>query len=93
MHAADTELRELVVDEVEAGQVAAGDYTALRGLVSNEQFGLIATAELLDWRADLRRVRHAKGPDRTEAQQFWALIDQHRDVQVADSAPGGPAVS
>jgi len=74
----DPELRELVVDEVQAGEVAAREYTALRGLVSNDQLGWIATAELLDWRADLRRVRHAKEPDRTEAQQLWALIDQHR---------------
>jgi hypothetical protein len=89
----DPGLRELVVDEVGAGEVSAGDYTALRGLVSNDQLGLIATAELLDWRADLRRVRHAKRPDRTEAQQLWALIDQHRDVQPADSPLGSPAFS
>lgn len=88
----DPELRDLVMEEVAAGEVAAREYTALRGLVSNEQLGLIATAELLDWRADLRRVRHAKGPDRTEAQQFWALIDQYRDAELPDPPPG-PAFS
>jgi hypothetical protein len=89
----DPEPRELVVDEVAAGEVAGGDYSALRGLVSNEQLGRIATAELLDWRADVRRVREAKGPDREEARQLWALIDQHRDTPLTDSAPGGAAVS
>ncbi len=63
----DPELRELVVDEVRAGEVAARDYTALRGLVPNEQLGRIATAELLDWRADLRRMRarERSRPDRS----------------------------
>lgn len=89
----DPELRELVVGEVAAGEVTGGDYTALRGLVSNEQLGLIATAELVDWRADVRRVRQPNGPDREEARQLWALIDQHRDMQLTDSPPGGAAVS
>lgn len=84
----DPERRELVVDEVAAGELAAGDYTAVRGLVSDDQLGLIATAELLDWRADLRRVRHAQGPDREEAQRLWALIDRHRDPPLPDSPPG-----
>jgi len=84
----DPEKHELVATEVKAGEVAEGDYTALERLVGREQLGLIATAELLDWRADLGRVRHAEGPDREEAQRLWALIDQHRDAHPSDSPPG-----
>lgn len=72
----DPERLELVADEVRAGEVADGNYAALRQLVPIEQLGLIATAELLDWRVDLRRIRQADGPDRDEARRFWALIDE-----------------
>ncbi|HTU28315.1 MAG TPA: TnsA endonuclease N-terminal domain-containing protein [Solirubrobacteraceae bacterium] len=81
----DPELRELVTEEVQAGAVTAGEYTALRSLVGPQHLGLIATAELLQWRPDRGRIQHADGPDRQEAQQLWAVIDQHPHARRPDS--------
>lgn len=74
----DPERHELVTDEVQAGPVADEEYTALTGLVGRDQLGIIATAELLDWRAGAGQIRHAEGPDRYEARRLWALIDRHQ---------------
>jgi hypothetical protein len=53
------------------------------------------------WAADLAAAEapdralkpHRGRPDREEARQLWALIDQRRDMQLTDSPPGGAAVS
>ena len=44
-------------DEIDAGPVTDDDYKALQRLVGCEQLGLIASAELLDWRADQQHLR------------------------------------
>lgn len=81
----DPEAQGLVADEVHARGVTGGDYEALLGLVGQEQLGLITTADLLDWRADIGRVRHAAGPDREEARHLWALIDKQLGALLATS--------
>ena len=84
----DPERHELVADEVQAGAVTEGEYTALTSLVGREQLGLIATAELFDWRTDPKHVRQADGPDREEARRLWALVDRHLDAQALNSRLG-----
>lgn len=85
--APDPESHELVAGDVQAGELTGGDYRALESLVGREQLGLVATAELLDWRADIGRLRHATGPDREEAHRFWTRVDQHRDAHSNLSDP------
>jgi hypothetical protein len=83
----EPESHELVAGEVRAGEMTGGDYRALESLVGREQLGLSATADLLDWRDDIGRVRCAEGPDRVEARRFWALIDQHGEQPTAVVSP------
>ena len=53
----DPEKREFVRDEINMGPVTEDDYKALERLVGCQQLGLIASAELLDWRADQQHIR------------------------------------
>lgn len=68
--------RELVVGMVSDGPVKDNEYSALVSVVGYEQLSIIATDELLDWRADRRCVKHSDGPDRNEAARFWTLVDR-----------------
>lgn len=75
---ARADARELVVSMVNDGPVKGNEYGALVSLVGYEQLGIIATAELLDWRADRRCIKHSDGADRTEAARFWTLVDRYQ---------------
>jgi hypothetical protein len=49
-----------VRDEINSGAVTEDNYKALERLVGRQQLGLIASAQLLDWRAD---QQHLGKPD------------------------------
>lgn len=66
----DTEKRDFVLDEIEAGPITGDDYLALSRLIGREQLGLIASAELLDWRGDRRHIQRPVTPDRDTAEQL-----------------------
>lgn len=87
----DPECHELVTDEVHAGAVSDGDYTAMKWLVGGEQLGLSATAELLQWRPDKQRIQQAEGLDGEEARRFWGVIDQHWQAPALAAAPADRA--
>ena len=52
-------------------------YRALAELVSSNELGLTATAELLDWRPHRSRIKRAEGADQAEARGLWALIARY----------------
>lgn len=59
----DPDKHDLVRAEIAAGGVTEDDYPVLERLIGCEQLGLIASAELLDWRAE---QRHVKSPTTTD---------------------------
>lgn len=66
----DRERHDFVRAEVPGGGVVDDDYAALQRLVGCEQLGLIASAELLDWRADCRHVKTPAIQDLEAAEQL-----------------------
>jgi hypothetical protein len=70
----DRDKHELVRAEIEAGPVTEDDYPVLERLVGREQLGLIASAELLDWRAECRHVKKPGTADRQAAGQLKQLL-------------------
>jgi hypothetical protein len=73
----DPEKRRFVRDEIDAGPVTDDDYQALQRLVGCQQLGLIASAELLDWRADQQHVRKPDLGDSEAAIRLRAALLQH----------------
>jgi hypothetical protein len=73
----DPESHDLIASELKRGQISGGDYQALERLLGKEQLGIVATADLLDWRTDPGHVKRAEGADRDETRRFWTLIDEH----------------
>jgi hypothetical protein len=63
----DPEKHEFVREEINAGAVTDDDYKALERLVGCPQLGLIASAELLDWRADEQHLRRPDTADHRAA--------------------------
>jgi hypothetical protein len=71
----DQEKHDFVRAEVAAGGVVDDDYQALQGLVGCKQLGLIATTELLDWRADQRHIKKPTTVDLEAAERLkMALV-------------------
>jgi hypothetical protein len=70
----DAEKHEFVRDEIDAGAVMDDDYQALQRLVGCQQLGLIASAELLDWRAHQRRLCKPAAFDRQAAAQLRSAL-------------------
>jgi TnsA endonuclease N terminal len=79
------ERHDLIAAEVKCGPISGGHYQALERLVGKEQLGLVATADLLDWRADPGYVKRAEGADRDETRRFWTLIDEHSETHSTEA--------
>ena len=72
----DPEKHEFVRDEIKAGPVTDRDYKALERLIGCQQLGLIASAELLDWRADQQHIKKPAPVDRQAAGDLGAALVQ-----------------
>ena len=75
--APDPDNRDFIAWLLQDGSVVGQDYKELVKHVDVSEFGLIATAELLDWRPTRNRIRHGHGADQEEAQRFWRLIGRY----------------
>ena len=75
--APDPEKRDFITSLVKEGAVVGQEYRALAELVSSNELGLTATAELLDWRPHRSHIRRAEGADQAEARRLWALIARY----------------
>ena len=72
----DAEKHDLVRAEIKAGPVTDDDYLALERLVGCQQLGLIASVELLDWRAECRHVKKPTVEDLAAASQLKLALLQ-----------------
>jgi hypothetical protein len=63
----DVEKHDLVRAEIAAGGVTDSDYAELERHVGCQQLGLIATTDLLDWRAEQRHIKRPAPADREAA--------------------------
>lgn len=70
----DREKHDFVRAEVVGGGVAHEDYAALQRLIGCEQLGLIATVELLDWRAEQRHIKDPEPADHEAAAQLRSTL-------------------
>jgi hypothetical protein len=70
----EPEKHEFVRDEINAGAVTEGDYKALERLAGCQQLGLIASAELLDWRADQQHIKKPEPADREAATMLKSVL-------------------
>ena len=66
----DRDKHDLVRAEIAAGGVTEDDYPVLERLIGCEQLGLIASTELLDWRAECRHVKQPATADLEAAEQL-----------------------
>ncbi|MGH2861464.1 MAG: Tn7 transposase TnsA N-terminal domain-containing protein [Solirubrobacteraceae bacterium] len=72
----DPDKHDFVLAEVAGGAVTEGDYLALERLIGCEQLGLIASAELLDWRAEHRHIGNPAVQDLQAAEQLKRALQQ-----------------
>lgn len=75
--APNPERRDFITSFVREGPVAGQEYRALAEMVSANELGLTATAELLDWRPKRRRIRQGEGADHDEVRRLWRLIARY----------------
>jgi hypothetical protein len=72
----DPEKHDFVRAEIAAGRVTDGDYLALERLIGCQQLGLIASVELLDWRAEQRQVKEPTNEDLEAAEQLKRALER-----------------